>query len=95
MDKCSVWIALFIAAAFAATSIGFVQGRTWARRSMAVLLMLAALFFLDMLLMSGWTGDRRGVWLMAGAISFVVYTQLFLVISALYRPEGHRDNRAA
>jgi hypothetical protein len=81
------WIALCVAAAYVATGIGLTLGRTWARRTMAVLMVLAALFFLDMLLMSGWVGNRAGVWEMLAALGVAGYTLVFLGISAVWHSQ--------
>ncbi len=53
------WIVLPIAMFCIAAGIGFILGRTWARRTMAVLVVLAAVFFFDMLLMSGRGGGAE------------------------------------
>ena len=78
------WIALPLAAAYVATGIGFMFARRWARRTMAALMLVAALYFLDMLLMFGWVGNRGGVWASVAAIGIAGYTLLFLVISAAH-----------
>jgi hypothetical protein len=77
------------------TCLGFIFGCTWARRVMGVLLMIAALFFLDMLFMFGWVGNRSGVWVMVAALGLVAYTALFLLISALHQPKNQGDNHTA
>jgi hypothetical protein len=82
------WIVLTIASSYIATGIGFTFGRTWARRTMAALVVLAALFFLDMLLMSGWGGNRAGVSEMLIALGIAGYTLAFLAISAAWHSQG-------
>jgi hypothetical protein len=82
------WIALPLAAAYVATGIGFMFARRWARRTMAALVPVAALFFLDMLLMFGWVGSRAGVWSAVAALGIAGYTLLFLVISTSWRLYG-------
>lgn len=84
------WIGLSVATTYVVTGIGFIFGRTWARRIMGVLMVVAMLLFLDMLLMSGWGGNRQGVWQMLVALGIAGYTLLFLVISAVYRCKGSR-----
>lgn len=82
-----LWVLMLVSAAYAGTGIGFISGRTWARRALGALLVVAALFFLDMLLMFGWVGNRPGVWLTTAALGIIVYSLLFLLISAVYRPK--------
>src|SRR6266850_194043 len=85
--KYQPWIVLLVAVSYVATGAGFVFGRTWARRTMAVLMLVAALFFLDMLLMSGWVGNQAGVWEMFVALAVAGYTLFFLVISAAWHSQ--------
>jgi hypothetical protein len=40
------------------------------------------LYFLDVMLMCSWGGNRDGVWLMRAALGAAGYTLLFLGISA-------------
>jgi hypothetical protein len=82
------WIGLAIAASYAATGIGFIFGRTWARMGMGALMVAAALVFIDLLLMSGWGGHRAGVWAMVIALGMAGYTLVFLGISASWRSAG-------
>ena len=84
------WIALSVATACVVTGIGFIFGRTWARRSMDVLMVVAMLLFLDVLLMSGWSGNRQGAWQVLVALGLAGYTLLFLLISAGYRDKDSR-----
>ncbi len=84
------WGVLLVAASYVATGIWFIRGRRWARRTMAVLVTVAALLFLDMLLMSGWVGNRSGVWEMLVALAIAGYTLLFLVISAAWHSAALR-----
>ena len=55
---------------------------------MAALMLIAALFFLDMLLMFGFHGNRAGVWANLAALGIVVYTLAFLLISASWHSYG-------
>src|SRR5437660_303901 len=81
------WVVLLVAASYVVTGIGLIRGRRWARRTMAVLVVVAALLFLDMLLMSSWVGNRSGVWEMLIALGIAGYTLLFLAISAAWHSE--------
>src|SRR5690348_7396243 len=56
------WIGSAVALSYVIAGIGFVFGRTWARRTMAALMVIAALLFLDLLLMFGFHGNRAGMW---------------------------------
>ena len=85
------WIALSVTSAYVTTGIGLIFGRTWARRIMGVLMVISLLFFLDMLLMSGWVGNYEGVWEILLALGIASYTLLFLAISAAYR--SYKDSR--
>jgi hypothetical protein len=76
------WIASAFALSYVITAIGFIFGRMWARRTMIALMVIAALFFLDMLLMFGVHGNRAGIWANLAALVIVVYTLGFLLISA-------------
>jgi hypothetical protein len=89
------FISVSAAAIFVSTSIGFIFGSTWARRVMCMLMLIAVLFFLDMLLMFGWHGNREGVWMMLAALGAVAYTLLFLAISALHHPKNHDNKHVA
>ena len=84
-DDYATWIALFVAASYVITGIGFIFGRTWARRIMGVLMALAVLLFLDLMLMSGFNGNRTGIWEMLAALGLAGYTLLFLALSSFYR----------
>jgi hypothetical protein len=81
-------IPLVLAAIYVFTGIGFILGRTWARRTMGVLMVVAALWFLDMMLMSGFNGNRQSVREMLVAIAVAAYTLVFLVISAAWHSMG-------
>ena len=81
------WIACAVALSYVITGIGFIFGRTWARRTMTVLMVIAALLFLDMLLMFGFHGNRAGMWEMLLALGIVVYTLGFLLISAAWHSQ--------
>ncbi len=82
------WIALIVAGSFVTTGIGFTLGRGWARRTMVALAVVAALFFADMLLMSGWHGNRSGMWVFLFAIGVCGYTIFFVAISAAWHSHG-------
>ena|ERR1043166_3915200 len=81
------WVASAVALSYVITGIGFILGRTWARRTMIALMVIASLFFLDMLLMFGFHGNRAGVWGMVVALSIVLYTLGFLLISAAWHSQ--------
>jgi hypothetical protein len=85
--KSGLWIVLLIAASYVATGAGFICGRTWARRTMVVLMVVASLWFLDMLLMSGVDGNRAGVRQMLVALGVAGYTLVFLAISAAWHSQ--------
>ena len=78
------WIAVLISLTYAIAGFGFARGRTWARRTMAVLMVPASLVFLDMLLLGGWSGNHDLIWQMLVAIGIAAYTFLFLIISAAW-----------
>lgn len=84
------WIAVLVATAYVVTGIGFIVGRTWARRTMGVLMVMAVLLFLDMMFMFGWGGNRAGVREMLVALGVAAYTLLFLAISAAYHSGASR-----
>ena len=81
------WVASAVALSYVIAGIGFTLGRTWARRTMAALMVIAALFFLDMLLMLGFHANRAGMWGMLVALGIVVYTLGFLLISAAWHSQ--------
>ncbi|HLH56376.1 MAG TPA: hypothetical protein VKY92_22505 [Verrucomicrobiae bacterium] len=78
------WIALVLSFAFVATSIGFFHGRTWGRRIMGVLMVLAALFFLDAMAPASIAGNYEMVWLMRIGLAAVAYTWGFLAVPQAY-----------
>lgn len=82
------WVASALAILYVITGIGFIFGRTWARRTMTALMVIAALFFLDMLLMFGFHGNRAGIWGAFVALGLAVYTLGFLLISAVSHSGG-------
>jgi hypothetical protein len=82
---CRLWIALLVVTAYTVTGVGFISGRTWARTIMAVLMLLAVLVFLDMILMSGFTGNREWLPEVLILLGTAGYTLLFLAISTAYR----------
>jgi hypothetical protein len=81
------WIALFVVMAYVVTGIGFILGRRWARRTMGALMVLAVLWFLDMMMMCGFGGNRPGVLCMLVAAGIAGYTLLFVAISAAWHSE--------
>jgi hypothetical protein len=82
------WMALLVATACVVAAIGFILGRRWARWAMGVLMVLAVLFFLDMMMMFGFGGNRQGVLYMLIAAGIAAYTLLFLVISATWHSQN-------
>src|SRR6266850_6498161 len=74
------WVGSAVALSYVTTAIGFIFGRTWARRTMVALMVVAALFFLDMLVMFAFHGNRVAMWAMLVALGIVVYTLGFLLI---------------
>lgn len=84
-DEYQHWVALLGPASLIAAGVWFSFGRKWARWTMSVLMMFAALLFLDMLLMSGFDGNRAGVWEMFSALLAAGYTLLYLFVSEISR----------
>jgi hypothetical protein len=78
------WVSLLVATIYVVTGGGFVLGRTWARWTMGVLMVLTVLFFLDMMMMAGVGGNRQGVREMLIAVGIAGYTLFFLAISAIW-----------
>jgi len=76
------WLVSLVALSYVIAGIGFFFGRTWARRTMAALMVIAALFFLDMLLMFGFHANWPGIWANLVGLGIVGYTLGFLVVSA-------------
>ena len=68
-NEIGTWIATLLCAACIVTGIAFVFARTWAQIIMAVLMVVAALFFLDMVLMFGFHGNRPLMYLMMGGVA--------------------------
>jgi hypothetical protein len=81
------WLASAVALLYVFTGIGFMRGRKWARRTMAALMVVAGLFFLDMLLMFGFHADRAGMLAMLVSLGAVAYTLGFLLISAAWHAQ--------
>ncbi len=81
------WVMSAVALSYVITGIAFMFGRRWARRTMGALMVIAALFFLDMLLMFGFHGNRAGMREMLVALGVVVYTMGFLLISAAWHSQ--------
>jgi hypothetical protein len=55
---------------------------------MAALMVIAALFFLDMLAMFAFHSNRMAMWTMLVALGVVAYTIGFLLISAAWNSRG-------
>jgi len=81
------WLASAVALSYVIGGIGFVFGRKWARRTIAALMGVAALFSVDMLLMFGVHGNRAGMWGTLVALGAIVYTLGFLLISAAWHSQ--------
>src|SRR3974390_3266653 len=62
------WVARLSCVACVVTGIAFIFGRRWAQIVMAVLMIIAALFFLDMVLMFGFHGNRLFMYLMIAGV---------------------------
>ena len=61
------WIPALVGLVYVASAIGFVFVRTWARRVMTILMVVAALIFADLILMAGWVGNHKLMpWVLAG-----------------------------
>jgi hypothetical protein len=86
--KYQLWISLSVTLTYVVTAIGFILGRTWARRTMGVLMVLGMFFFLDMMMMSGVGGNKQGIREMLVAAGIAGYTLLFLAISSLWHSKG-------
>lgn len=82
------WAASAVATLYVITGIGFIFGHTWARRTMVALMVIAGLFFLDMLLMFGFHANQAGMLGALAALGVVVYTLGFLLISAAWHSQG-------
>jgi hypothetical protein len=82
------WVASAVATLYVITGLGFIFGRTWARKTMIVLMVIAGLFFLDMLLMFGFHANRAGMLGAVAALGVVAYTLGFLLISAAWHSQG-------
>ncbi len=80
-----MWPPILVAIAYAIVGVGFVLGRTWARRTMAGLAVLAGLYSADMVLMAGWVGNRALLHWMLAIFGFAAYTAIFILVSALLR----------
>ena len=79
------WIATLLCVTGVITGTAFMFARTWV--SLAVLIVVAALFFLDMVLMFGVHGNRPYMYLMTGGVVIACYTLVFLWALATY-PSG-------
>ena len=76
------WVPPFLGMVYLIAGVGFILARTWARRVMAVLVVLAGLLFAHLFLIA-WGGEDVTVfrW-MVPALGFAFYTAAFIVISA-------------
>jgi hypothetical protein len=90
LGEYQLWIGLLGALAYVVTGIGFVLARTWARRTMGVLMVVAVLWALDMVLMFGVHGNRQGVRAMLVAAGIAGYTLLFLAVSTEWHSQDLR-----
>jgi len=89
-EQRTAWLPALAGLAYLCTGIGFVLGRSWARKTMVFLAIGAGLFFADMILMAGWVGNRTLLHWMLPAFGFAACTVLFVWISALRRwKESH------
>jgi hypothetical protein len=86
-DEYQFWLASAVALLYAIAGIGFMRGRKWARRTMAALMVVAGLFFLDMLLMFGVHANRAGMLGMLVSLGAVAYTVGFVLISAAWHSQ--------
>ena len=87
-NEIATWVAAFCGAICVPTGIGFISGRIWARRVMAGLMVVAALFLFYMMMMAGTNGSRQLFQQMLATLCIVGYTMLFLAISAACRSQG-------
>lgn len=81
-NEIGAWVARVICIIGAATGIAFMFARLWAQVIMAVLMIVAALFFLDMVLMFGFHGNRPWMYLMVVGVAIAFYTMVFLLVLA-------------
>jgi hypothetical protein len=81
------WISLVLSLAFVVTAMGFFLGRTWARRTMGVLMVPAALFFLDVMVPASIAGNHKMVLLIKMGLAGVAYTWVFLAVPQHYSSE--------
>lgn len=84
-------VPLVVGTLYTAAGVGFVLGRTWAYWAMAGLIVLAALFFADMILMAGCTGNRAFLHWMLAALGFTAYTGVLVIFSAAFRLGGWHE----
>jgi hypothetical protein len=82
------WIAMLLCTTCVATGTAFVLGRTWAQVIMAVLMVAAALFFLDMVLMFSIHGNRPYMYLMMVGVGIACYTFGFILVLAWSPSDG-------
>jgi hypothetical protein len=80
-----LWIVPLIMLAYVVTGVGFFFGRMWARIVMVFLMLLAVFFSVDMVLMSGWTGNPEGLPKLFAVFGIATYTLLFVLITAAWR----------
>ena len=84
-EQRQAWLPALVGIVYTVAGVGFMLGRTWARRVIGVLVVLAALFFADMLLMAGWVGNHPLLHWMLAALGFTAYTAAFILLSAALR----------
>jgi hypothetical protein len=77
------WLPVLIGTGYTTAGIGFALALTWARRVLAGLVVMAGLFFADMVLLCGFAGNREGMYWMLGACGLAAYTFSFIFVSAV------------
>src|SRR5437764_212079 len=78
------WIAATVLLPYIAGGIGLTRGLVWARRTIGALMVIAVLWFLDMVLMFGFHNNIRMLWAMLAGVGVAVYTLGFLIISGTW-----------
>jgi hypothetical protein len=84
-------VGALVGAAYIFAAIGFIFGRTWARRTIGVLTVIAELFSMDMLLMFGVHSNRQGIYGSLAAMVCAGYTMVFLALSAAWHSQESRE----
>ena len=80
-DQKTPWIPMAAGLPFIIVGIGFMRGRPWARGCMLPLMIVAGLFWADMLLLGASSGNGILFWLSIGGLSAVGYTGAFALLS--------------